>query len=70
MIRKFWKAASWSNFSDHRPAIRPSTPMMPQASTANTRTHSGWVGASDTKNSATAHTHRPTARPRAIAAST
>ena len=31
MMRKFWNAAIWSNFSAQSPAIRPSVPSMRRA---------------------------------------
>ena len=66
MITKFWNAAIWSNFSAHRPAIRPSAPSMAAPSTANTRIHSGATKPGWPNSAVTAKTPRPTARPRTI----
>ncbi|CFN73434.1 Uncharacterised protein [Bordetella pertussis] len=44
--------------------------MMPQASIANSSTQARFCGGSGMKNSATIHTHSPTAMPRTTAAST
>ena len=43
-MMKFWKAASWSNFSAQWPAITPRLPISMAPSTAKLIIHSGWTG--------------------------
>ena len=70
MMMKFWKAASWSNFSAHSPAISPRQPISPAPSAAKTKIHQGAANAGGANHTVTAITPRPTARPRIMEAPT
>ena len=70
MIRKFWKAASWSNFSAQMPAIRPMVPSMAAPRNAKMTIHSGATNDRSANQQVMANTPKPTARPRATEAST
>ena len=68
MIIKFWNAASWSNFSAHIPAIRPSVPIMAAPRNPNTTIHSGFAKPGGANQTVTINTPAPTTMPRTMAA--
>ena len=61
---KFWKAAIWSNFSAHRPAIRPSEPISPAPRIAKASTHSGLAMPGGANHTVAMNTPAPTISPR------
>jgi len=69
-MMKFWNAASWSNFSAHRPAIRPSEPNKVPPSTAKVSVHHGSDMPGQENQAVTAKTPNPTTSPRTSEAPT
>ena len=68
MMKKFWKAANWSNFSAQMPTTKPSDDMKKQPAPASKNANTGCCGRGNPNGSTASSTPSPTIMPRTHAA--